>query len=245
MRILVIDDVYTSEQGVARAVEPEGHTVVGVRDPDELRRRLGQDRDFHLALVDLHYGRGATESGLAALEVLNAHSIPSVVHTLDGEDNRILFLLAAYEFFPQTVAVLSKHTSDRPLLQIIDALERKHSPNASLSQRYRPAPGRTSLLSELVGRPEDLRVWRALAQHTKLAVVAKAVNRSQRSVSEFLAKRQPVIARFEYEFMDRPMPPEPLEGQRNKPLLEICSFARFHSDFFSDPDVERLAARWQ
>ncbi|MCD9899814.1 hypothetical protein LUR56_06135, partial [Streptomyces sp. MT29] len=90
MRILVIDDVYTVEVGVARTVETEGHTVVGVRDPEELRLRLPRDRDFQLALVDLHYGRGAPESGLAALDVLNAHSIPSVVHTVDGEDNRTL-----------------------------------------------------------------------------------------------------------------------------------------------------------
>ncbi|MGW2130546.1 hypothetical protein [Streptomyces coelicoflavus] len=244
MRILVIDDIYVIELGVARAVEAEGHTVVGARNPDELRQRLARDKDFQLALVDLDYGREVAESGLAALEVLNSHGIPSVIHTVDGEENRTLFLLAAFEFFPQTVAVLSKHASDGPLHQIIDALGRGYSPSPTLSQRYRPARGRTSLLSELVGRPEDLPLWRALARHTKLALVAKAVSRSERSVSEFLAKRQPVIARFQHEFMERPMPPEPTGGERNKPLLEVCGFARFHSEFFSDRDVERLASQW-
>ncbi|MEV8395901.1 MULTISPECIES: response regulator [unclassified Streptomyces] len=241
MRILVIDDVYVIELGVARAVEGDKHVVVGVRNPEELRRRLAWDKDFQLALVDLDYGRAVQESGLAALEVLSSQNIPSVIHTVDGEDNRTLFLLAAFEFFPQTVAVLSKHSGDEPLHQIIDALKRGYSPSRALSQRYRPARGRSSLLSELVGRPEDLPVWQALARHTKLSLVAKAVNRSQRSVSDFLAKRQPVIARFQYEFMERPMPPEPSGSERNKPLLEVCGFARFHSQFFFDPDVRRLA----
>ncbi|WLQ45609.1 response regulator (plasmid) [Streptomyces laculatispora] len=241
MRILVVDDMLIVESGVARAVEEGGHMVVGARDPAALRVLLEQDTDFQLAFVDLHYGRSATESGLAALEALDQHSIPSVVFSADGEQNRLLFLLAAFEFFPETSTFLSKHAGDQTINSIVEAIGRGDTPNAGPSRRYRPSRKEpASYLQQLVRRSSDLPLWRALAMHTTLSVIAGAAHCSQRKVSMFISERQPVIAALQQQMLDLPVVPAVREGERNTPLLEVCRFAQPNADFFNDPDVERL-----
>jgi CheY-like chemotaxis protein len=240
MRILVVDDILWIESGIARAVDSEGHTVVGARNPAKLRELLAQETDFQLAFVDLHYGAGAHESGLAALEALDQHNIPSVVFSADGEQNRLLFLLAAFEFFPGSCTFLSKHAGDQTVSNIVGAIARGDMPHGGPAQRYRPPRQGPSFLRQLISRSSDLVLWRALATHTSLTLIAGAANCSPRKVSLFISERQRVIADLQQQMLDLPVVPEVPDGEHNKPLLEVCRFAQPNADFFNDPDVKRL-----
>lgn len=241
MRILVVDDHYVIEAGVARALEQHnGHVVVGASSPAALRNELTRGTDFGLAFVDLHYGAGAPESGLAALEALAGYDIPCILYTSDGEQNRPLYLLAAFEFFPDTSTVLSKTAGDVEIARIVDIYANGLRPGPGASQRYRSPGDRTSLLKRLVGTSDDLILWRSLAKFTKLREIAADAHCSEKKVSDFISLRQSAIAEFEHEVMDLPVAPSPPTGERQRPLLDAHRFATVNADFFADPDVERL-----
>src|SRR4051812_44329362 len=103
MRIVVADDFVSVEQTISRALEDKGdgtrtrHEVVGVRSPQALRKALAS-ASFDLAFVDMDFGRGVPDSGLVALRFLDEAGVKAVVHSADSEDNRVLFLLAAFQF---------------------------------------------------------------------------------------------------------------------------------------------------
>ncbi|NRQ31856.1 response regulator transcription factor [Nonomuraea sp. NN258] len=242
MRILVIDDVQAHEAGVARAVEKHGdHRVTGVRTPAELRLLLTQDSDFQLAFVDLHYGREVGESGLAALEALDQYEIPAVIYSADAEYNRTLYLLAAFEFFPQTCTLVSKHAGDEVVSRTVEAVRLGHNPAGAAALPYRPPRRGPSLLHRLIDKSDDLRIWRALARYSTLTLVAKEAAYSVKTISNFNDSRAPVIVEFEHKLRGRPLPDSgEVDSQRGTPLMEAHTFALRNEDFFSDPDAERL-----
>jgi DNA-binding NarL/FixJ family response regulator len=241
MRVLVVDDLLMAETEVARALENDGDVeVVGVRNPTELSALLARDGDFQLALVDLHYGREARESGLAAFTALSEHSIPSVVHSVD-EDNRMLFLLAVFRFFPETWTVVPKSAGRAPLRRAVEAARAGHRADDAAARPYKRA---APLLDQLLRRPTDLIIWRAMLHHFREPQVARSANVSKRVVSQFTADRRPVVARIEAELLGRrthPYPPVEAD-ERNTNLLEVSAFARLNADFFTDPTVDRLVS---
>ncbi|WP_156724526.1 response regulator [Streptomyces apocyni] len=240
MRILVVDDIVTLQSGVARAVETDGHEVVGVMKPADLKNLLVSDPDYQLAFVDVDYGNIASESGLAALETLAKYEIPSVVYCADAEVNRLLHILAAFEFFPQTCTFLSKHAGDVEVNRVAAAIARGDRPHDKAAQRYRPPRNGTSFLRQLITRSSDLPLWHALATHSTLSLIAKAASVSTKTVSNFIADRQQVIAALHHEMLDLPIAPPTAPGKRQANLLEVCRFARPYEKFFRDKDVERL-----
>ncbi|MFC8835955.1 response regulator [Streptomyces griseoincarnatus] len=240
MRILVVDDIVTLQSGVARATETDGHEVTGVMRPAHLKDLLANDSDYQLAFVDIDYGANSSESGLAALETLEKYDIPSVIYCADAEVNRLLYILAAFEFFPQTCTFLSKHAGDLEVHRVVTAIAQGNRPHDKAAQRYRPPRNGMSFLRQLITRSSDLALWRALSTHSTLSLVAQAANVSPRTVSSFIADRQQVIANLHHEMLDLPIAPPTPEGGRQANLLEVCRFARPHEKFFRDNDVERL-----
>ncbi|WP_322760004.1 hypothetical protein [Frankia sp. Cr2] len=237
MRVLVVDDLLMAETEVARALEADRDVeVVGVRNPMELAALLDRDGDFQLALVDLHYGKETRESGLAAFEVLSTHGIPSIVHSVD-EDNRMLFLLAVFRFFPETWTVVPKSAGRGPLLRAVEAAQGGHRADDTAARPYKRA---APLLDQLIRRPTDLIIWRAMLNHFREPQVARSANVSKRVVSQFTADRRPVVAHIESELLHRRNPPAAAPDERNTNLLEVSAFARLNADFFTDPTVDRL-----
>src|SRR5260370_32839789 len=78
----------------------DGHTVAGVRDPAALPRMLAYEEPFEAAIVDLRYVQSAA-TGLTALATLRELSpgTKTIISTTDEEENRLLYLLAAFQFF--------------------------------------------------------------------------------------------------------------------------------------------------
>ncbi|WP_261557950.1 hypothetical protein [Frankia tisae] len=238
---MVVDDFLGVETDMARALDDAGDVeVVGTRSPRDLADLLAVDSDFQLAFVDLHYGRGATESGLAALGSLAEHEIPSIVQTADGEDNRLLFLLAVFTFFPDTWTLVPKAAGHEPIRRAVAALRAGYRPEDGAARRYKKA---APLLTRLVTRPSDLLIWRALLNNFREPQVAQAAHVSKRVVSQFTADRRPVVAQIEADLLGRRLGPGTGPDERGANLLEVSAFARLHADFFSAPDVERLFSR--
>ncbi|OHV41261.1 hypothetical protein BCD49_06975 [Pseudofrankia sp. EUN1h] len=239
--MLVVDDYLGAETAVARAlVDAPDVEVRGVRNPRDLADLLAVDWDFQLAFVDLHYGRGVRESGLAALDSLAQREIPCVVQTADGEDNRLLFLLAVFKFFPDTWTLAPKSAGHEPVRRAIAALRAGYRPDDGAARRYKKA---APLLDRLITRPSDLLIWRALLNNFREPQVAQAAHVSKRVVSQFTADRRPVVAQLEADLLDRRADPAADADERGANLLEVSAFARLHADFFSAPDVERLFSR--
>ncbi|WP_157488806.1 hypothetical protein [Pseudofrankia sp. DC12] len=238
IRVLVVDDLLGVEVAVARALEDESDVeVTGVRNPRELAALLAADNDFQLALVDLHYGRGAPASGIAAVDQLSAYSIPCIVQTADAEENRVLFLLAVFKFFPETWTLVSKSAGHDPIRSAVAALRAGYRPDDTAARRYKKA---IPMLDALVCRPSDLLIWRALLNNFREPQVAQAAHVSKRVVSQFTADRRPVVERIESDLLGRRPPADDDIDRRGANLLEVSRFARLNADFFNDPDVERL-----
>src|SRR5262249_48925997 len=94
----------------------DGHTVVGVRDPAALPRMLAYEEPFEAAIVDLRYVQSAA-TGLTALATLRELSpgTKTIISTTDEEENRLLYLLAAFQFFePRAAAAQAARRARAP-----------------------------------------------------------------------------------------------------------------------------------
>ena len=102
MKLIVVDDHIDAEQIVRGALTAgpaaERHSVLGIRTPEELER-ISDLATYQLAFVDMAFREPTKNSGLLALRLLTAARVPAVIYSADAEDNRLLFLLAAFQFF--------------------------------------------------------------------------------------------------------------------------------------------------
>lgn len=246
MRVLVVDDQWIVESAVARALEPPGHDVVGVRSPEQLGALLAADRDFQLAFVDLDYQKESRRSGLAALEECGKAGVPAAIITSDGEQNRLLHLLAAFEFYPETLTMLSKNNdAEKDWRDIASAVAYGHHPNPKASHRFRPPRRGPSRINNLVPKAEDLALWRAAATYDRHATIMQATGIKSRTLSKFLEEAAKAVHQLQHDFFDVALPQdEPEAGSRNKPLHVVTGFAHTYARFFSDPDIERLVNEW-
>ena len=111
MRILVIDDYVNFEIALRDILE--GHTVSGVRGPDMLPKVLAEEGPFDQAIVDLRF-LGSVSTGLTALARLRELSPATrAIVTTTEEENRLLYLLAAFRFFAPK-ALLAKRAAPFP-----------------------------------------------------------------------------------------------------------------------------------
>ncbi|MGW3851308.1 hypothetical protein [Streptomyces fagopyri] len=241
MRVLVVDDQWIVESAVARALAPAHHEVIGVRSPESLAALLATDRDFRLAFIDLDFQRESRRSGLAALEECGKAGVPAAIITSDGEHNRLLHLLAAFEFYPDTLTLLSKNDAEANWREIAVAVGYGHHPNPKASARFRPPHRRTSWINSLVRQPEDLALWRAAASYDRHSTIIQATGVGTRSLSNFLEKSAKAVHRLQHNFFDVALPEdEPEAGTRKKRLQVVTGFAQTYARFFDDQDVERL-----
>jgi CheY-like chemotaxis protein len=253
MRIVVVDDHFQFGYLLGQALSDVGHHVTSVLSPHDLQRHLdvADGRPYDLALVDLEFSRdlGARNAtGLAVLQVLAPAGIPSAIYAAETEENRGLFLLAAFRFF-DPLAVIDKHQPSERVREFLQQFEDGTLPGPHPSTlRYRTAEGLVPLLDQMIRNTVDLSMWQAIGTHDRRVDIARAAYVSPRTLDKFLARQYDVVTRVEAVLQgdfavvaaERGYPPANLRSAR---MIRVHRFAALHRRFFHDPAVRQLIAR--
>jgi hypothetical protein len=250
MRIIVLDDHIAAQETVtvALASDPatKQHAVTGIRTPDELHR-IDDLETLGLAFVDLDFRQQSRKTGLFALRLLDEARVPAVIYAADDEDNRVLFLLAAFQFY-RPLALVSKRASGAEIRQLVATIGSGARPDPSAMQRYQPPTrGGISILDRLIVRKADIPIWRALATQSDRNAIAEVAGVSRSKVDSFLNEHSAIVAEIEEELLSR-TPPEPLPETRTAlgkaayahRLAPLHSFAVEHRRFFQDAEILKL-----
>lgn len=250
MKIIVVDDHIAAQETVtvALASDPatKHHAVTGVRTPDELRR-IDDLGTFGLAFVDLDFRRQSRKTGLFALRLLDRADVPAVIYAADDEDNRVLFLLAAFRFY-RPWALVSKRASGVGIRKLVATIDSGARPESAM-HRYQPPPRGIPILDRLIVRAGDIPIWRALATQSDRNAIAQVTGVSRSKVDSFLNEHSAVVAEIEKELLYR-TPPEPFPQTRATlgrvahayahRFAPLHSFAVEHHRFFQDAEVKEL-----
>jgi CheY-like chemotaxis protein len=253
MRIVVVDDILDFGNVVARALDGTPHEVTAVLSPEALPGVLGA-QGFDLALVDMDfYYAGSRQTGLTALRHLTEHAVRAIIYSLDSEDNRLLFLFAAFQFY-DPLTLLSKGEGSQKIRHLIDLVDQGTDlgPDPE-ADRYRPPEDRVPVLDRLIRKPADLDIWVALSRFPGRREVAYAAHVSARTIDEFLADRYPVVQEIR---MLQPGRDQDATGiaagatgaaghhggkkEKRELLGPLHAFAVTHQHFFGDPEVRAL-----
>jgi hypothetical protein len=250
MKIIVVDDHIAAEETVtaAAASHPatKHHVVTGVRTPDKLHH-IDDLGTFGLAFVDLDFRRQSRSTGLFALRLLDRADVPAVIYAADDEDNRVLFLLAAFRFY-RPWALVSKRASGVEIRRLVATIESGARPESAAMQRYQPPNRGIPILDRLIVRAGDIPIWRALATQSDRNAIAEVTNVSRSKVDSFLNEHSAVVAEIEKELLFR-TPPEPFPQTRAlgraahsyaHRFAPLHSFAVEHHRFFQDAELEEL-----
>jgi hypothetical protein len=249
MKIIVVDDHIAAEETVTVAVASDPatkhHVVSGIRTPDELHH-IDDLGTFGLAFVDLDFRRQSRSTGLFALRLLDRADVPAVIYAADDEDNRVLFLLAAFRFY-RPWALVSKRASGAEIRKLVATIESGARPESPAMQRYQPHRG-IPIIDRLIVRAGDIPIWRALATQSDRNAIAEVTNVSRSKVDSFLNEHSAVVAEIEKELLFR-TPPEPFPQMRAlgraahsyaHRFAPLHSFAVEHHRFFQDAELEEL-----
>jgi DNA-binding NarL/FixJ family response regulator len=250
MKIIVVDDHIAAQETVAAALASDPatkhHVVTGVRTPDELHR-IDDLGTFGLAFVDLDFRRQSRKTGLFALRLLDRADVPAVIYAADDEDNRVLFLLAAFRFY-RPWALVSKRASGVEIRKLVATIDSGARPESSAMHRYQPPHRGIPILDRLIVRAGDIPIWRALATQSDRNAIAEVTNVSRSKVDSFLNEHSAVVAEIEKELLSR-APPEPFPETRAlgraahayaHRFAPLHSFAVEHHRFFQDAEVMEL-----
>jgi CheY-like chemotaxis protein len=248
MRILVIDDYLNVEIALRDILV--GHTVTGVRNPSDLGKMLAHEEPFDLAIVDLRYARSVA-TGLTALATLRALTpeTKTIIHTTDEEENRLLYLLAAFQFFKPR-ALLAKSADAYLTRAVVEAVVRgEPSPSAAADPFRKAATMNPPLLDQIVRNRTDLGIWQELARFDKRQEIANAAHVHPRTLDVFTSGKGAAIDAVTDYFPQSDRAPEPHAGEptaRAANLIRVIHFARIHVQFFADPEVGMLlATHWK
>jgi DNA-binding NarL/FixJ family response regulator len=259
MRILVIDDQLVVEIALRGILQ--GHTVIGVRDPAALPRVLAYEEPFDQAVVDLRFPQSAS-TGLTALAKLRELSpaTKTIVTTTDEEENRLLYLLAAFQFF-EPRALLAKRADEFVTRAVVEAIGRgEPAPNADADPYRNAAAMRPPLLDQLVHNQTELGIWQELTRFDKRQEIANAAHVHPRTLDGFTASKCAVIEVVSARFPRLDRAPEPRAAAESPRahgtgqsaathganLIQVIHFARTHMQFFADREVAALlSAHWR
>ena len=254
MRILVIDDYLNVEMALRGILE--GHTVTGVRDPVALPRMLAHEKPFDQAIVDLRYAQSAA-TGLTALATLRrlAPGTKTIISTSDEEENRLLYLLAAFQFF-EPKAMLAKRADAFVTRAVVEAIGRGDpSPSPDADPFRQAAAMRPPLLDQVVHNRTELGIWQELARFDKRLQIANAAHVHPRTLDAFTAAKGVAIDAVAAHFSRPARGTESLTGvaaaagptaAHGANLIRVIHFARTHEQFFADEEVAGLLeASWR
>src|ERR1700759_1775286 len=239
----------------------DGHTVAGVRDPAALPRMLAYEEPFEAAIVDLRYVQTAA-TGLTALATLRQLSpgTQTIISTTDEEENRLLYLLAAFQFFDPK-ALLAKRADAFVPRAVVEAVGRGDpSPSPGADPFRRAAAMRPPLLDQLVHNRTELGIWQELARFDKRLQIASAAHVHPRTLDVFTAAKGAAIEAVAAHFSRSDRGNDPLASADTGPgagpraatgpgaahganLIRVIHFARTHEQFFADQEVAGLLER--
>src|ERR1700730_6832908 len=132
-----------------------------------LRGILAYEEPFEAAIVDLRYVQTAA-TGLTALATLRQLSpgTKTIISTTDEEENRLLYLLAAFQFF-EPKALLAKRADAFVTRAVVEAIGRGDpSPSPDADPFRRAAALRPPLLHPLLYNRPDLGLLPCLRRFT-------------------------------------------------------------------------------
>ena len=239
MRILVVDDFHSAWFLLSAVLDADHHHLDWSPDPADAARKVKSAR-YGLALVDLDFGRGAPESGLTALRVLHDEGVPCLVHSADAEENRLLYLLAAFQFF-QPLGLLSRAGSAQDMRAVVAAVETGEPLGPRfIAAAYRPRRGLEPWLDRLLHNDLDLALWRQLTRYSNRTALAAAAKTATGTVDKFTGRQIDVVRDLRMSFGRWDAAPVPDGDGRVDRLAPLHAFAVTHSRFFADPEVERL-----
>jgi DNA-binding NarL/FixJ family response regulator len=250
MRILVIDDYLNVEMALRGILE--GHTGTGVRDPVALPKMLAHEEPFDQAIVDLRYAQSAA-TGLTALATLRrlAPGTKTIISTTDEEENRLLYLLAAFQFF-EPKAMLAKRADAFVTRAVVEAIGRGDpSPSPDADPFRNAAAMRPPLLDQVVHNRTELGIWQELTRFDKRPEIANAAHVHPRTLDAFTASKCAAIDIVNTHFprLDRAPEPHVAAGPtaaHGANLIKVIHFARTHVQFFADQEVATLlSAHWR
>jgi len=233
VRILVIDDYLNVEMAL---------------------RGMAHEEPFEAAIVDLRYVQSAA-TGLTALATLRELSpgTKTIISTTDEEENRLLYLLAAFQFFDPK-ALLAKRADAFVTRAVVEAIGRGDpSPSPDADPFRRAAAMRPPLLDQLVHNRTELGIWQELARFDKRLQIASAAHVHPRTLDAFTAAKGAAIDVVAAHFRRPARGPEPLADAADEPaaarganLIRVIHFARTHEQFFADQEVAGLLeASWR
>lgn len=254
MRIVVVDDILDFGNVVAHALEGTPHEVTVVLSPEALPEVL-RKQGFDLAFVDMDfYYADSRQTGLTALRHLTEHAVRAIIYSLDSEDNRLLFMLAAFQFY-DPLTLLSKGEGSQKIRHLVDLVDQGTDlgPDPG-TDRYRPPGDRAPVLDRLIHKPADLDIWVALSRFPGRLEVAHASHVSARTIDEFLADRYVVMQEIRMLQPGRHQAVSDIAagatgaaghdhgGKKEKRELlgPMHAFAVTHQHFFHDPEVRAL-----
>jgi CheY-like chemotaxis protein len=253
MKIMVVDDQVDAED-LVRAALASGpaaglHSVRGVISPAGLRT-VDDLGSYRLAFVDMMFLDPGGDSGLLALRLLEKAGVPVVIYSAAAENNRLLFLLAAFQFF-RPRGLVPKGASSAEIQKLVRAVESDMWPDFPAAECYRPPAVGMSKLDRLIIRPSCLPIWRALAEYTSRTAIAEAAGVSASKVDDFLIEHYDIVMELDERSQLRASP-QPLPDLRlgrtkaaqaySRRVTPLYSFALVHRRFFADPELERQIA---
>ena len=196
-------------------------------------------------------------TGLTALATLGRLSpgTKTIISTTDEEENRLLYLLAAFQFF-EPKALLAKRADAFVTRAVIEAIGRGDpSPSADADPFRRAAAMRPPLLDQVVHNRTELGIWQELARFDKRQEIANAAHVHPRTLDAFTAAKCAAIDVVNMHFPRRTRGPgsaaaaaEPAEptAAHGANLIRVIHFARTHEQFFADEEVAGLLeASWR
>lgn len=246
MKLLIIDDLFSTNLQVAHAVQDwQDCLTKWVQYPENVKRTLSGET-FDLAFIDLHYGRRRA-TGLTAQHVISdsSPSTRAVVYSNEQEDNRVLLLLASYYYF-EPFAVLPKSAPDEEIRAVVDAARsRRRAPAFAAGGAYDAA---APLIGQLLKRKSDLRIWRALTQYSERNAIASKSYVHVGTVSKFADEKFPVVEDIRSRFLGlehdvvSAIVQQGGEDARVPRIAPLHAFAMVQAEFFNDPELDELLA---
>jgi len=263
LRVLVVDDVntvwdviigYFREAGEDLGVTAE---VRGASSVEELEALIEDGERFDVTLVDFGLGAGQP-SGLSALEVLNregAGGRVAIHEDMENNDSRLLLAYAAFQWFPQTVALIPKTVSvagptyeerAKRFVSSMIAIREGNAPRPDRATSFRKTQyDADNYFQQLIKTSTDLRNFKLMQHFNSFAEAADAAHFAVGVLSNWGTQIRPILELFLQQASEN----ADLTGLHVEPLAAhqgghttaaiISQFAKAQSLFFDDPAVGR------
>jgi DNA-binding NarL/FixJ family response regulator len=233
--------------------------VIAIDAVEGLWRALEQHPDTALVITDLDLPVRATDGSLArhtGLQSLltvqrfrEAHRSPApqtAIMTTDTEYNRLLLTLAAFQLMqvPPVDYLPKSQFSAEIIIQLVNSVEMGGAPGNIRYRMFAARRHRTSLMGNLVGDIQTLRLWQAIHDEHGIQEVAQRVGIARNTAHERIRKLMPYVAEVESMMQGRPRVPPSRPDLEGVKYPALKAFAHDHTLFFFAPEAEEIVMEY-